>query len=201
MAAVEIAEVSSLESIAAEFDKLYLGLPPAVKGQYRYKSTTIGLLENDKGQRALEVITKIHDTYQKKKMRAKIAARVKSAKLRDLKAADAARAAEPKPAEIAEPTEEEEIIVLEPHEEIIVLKPPVEQDEAPAEAPPAVDEPEDESNDDKSEDEPEDELVPVNKINVRDMLKRSTNQLPQPKKAVAPKRVQRRQVSGSNLFA
>ena len=67
MAAIETAQVSSPESIADEFDKLYVGLPPAVKGAYKYKSTSVGILENDKSQRALDVVTKIHSTYQLKK--------------------------------------------------------------------------------------------------------------------------------------
>jgi hypothetical protein len=175
---IEITELSTPESFGLEIDRLYSELPAAVKNAFRYKSASIGLLDSDKSQLALDTLTRIHGSYMRKKERSRNAARVKSAKIKALKAV------QPIEEEIAEEVAAEEVAA-----------------EVVAEV--VADESSDESYDaDDSEPDNIEKVEPDNLSNIRELLSRSTNnELPQPKKAIMPKRAQRQQVSGSGLLS
>ena len=173
----EITELASPESIALEVDRLYGELPAAVKNAYKYKATSIGLLDGDRSQLALDTVTRIHGTYMRKKERSRNAARVKAAKIKALKDVPPIEEIE-EIEEIAEVAAEEEVAAVESADESV-----------------------DEQSDSEPDNEPIIEKVePDNLSNIRELLSRSTNELPQPKKTVMPKRAAQR-VSGSGLLS
>lgn len=166
---VDIAEVETPESISAEIDRIYAACPKAVRGQYDYKLTSLGLLSDNKSSAALEQLTRIHNTYNRKKVRARDAARVKAKILKDMKNAPekVPLVAAPEPPVVVEPP------VVEPP--VVEAPPSIIQDEPAVEAPPES----------ESDEEPEPTPQTTRHDDVRDIIRRYALQTPR----AAPKKV------------
>ena len=167
---VDIAEVETPESISAEIDRIYAACPKAVRCQYDYKLTSLGLLSDNKSSAALEQLTRIHNTYNRKKVRARDAARVKAKILKDMKNAPekVPLVAAPEPPVVVEPP-----VVEPPAEEPLVAEPPVVVEPPVVEAPP------------ESDEEPEPTPRTTRHDDVRDIIRRYALQTPR----AAPKKV------------